>query len=159
VRLTNGSGVKREFHAPFCERLVGQFCWSTLPDFTEEIITEIFGKEVARHVEGLTRIKPYGKISSEESLNLLVRQKRYNTALIKLFDRIHNIQTLGTKSPEKARKIIEESLISFVKIAIYIEAHEIKQQLIKLCYKNLGIDFNKPQITFQDNFQLLSPIF
>lgn len=159
MRLPNGSGVKREFHAPFCERLVGKFCWSTLPELIKEMITAIFGLEVAKHVEDLTRIKPYGKISTEESLNLLVRQKRYDTVLIKFFDRMHNLQTLGAKSPEKMRKVIEESLISFVKIAMYMEAHEIKQQLIKLCYKNLGMDFNKPQIAFQDNFQLLSPIF
>lgn len=58
-------------------------------------------QEVAKHVEDLTRIKPYGKITAEESLNLLIKQQRYNTALIKFFDRVHNIQTLGAKSPEK----------------------------------------------------------
>ncbi|GAA5252327.1 hypothetical protein KNCP2_06150 [Candidatus Rickettsia kedanie] len=36
------------------------------PKLTEEAMTEIFGPEVAKHVEGLT----YGKISSGESLNL-----------------------------------------------------------------------------------------
>ncbi len=70
---------------------------------TEEVIT--IGPEVAKHVEGLTRIKPYGKISREKSLNLLVRQKRYNTVLIKFFDRMYNLQTLGAKSPEKMRKV------------------------------------------------------
>ena len=74
-------------------------------ELTEEVITTIFGPEVAKHVEGLTRIKSYGKISSEESLNLLVRQKRYDTVLIKFFDRMHNLQTLGAKSPEKMRKV------------------------------------------------------
>ena len=74
-------------------------------------------------------------------------------------NKIHNLQTLGAKSPEKAQKIIEESLISFVKTAIYIEVHEIRQKLIKLCYQNLGISFNEPRITFEGNFQLLSPIF
>ena len=58
---------------------------------TEEMIAEIFNQEVAKHVEGLTRVKPSGKISSEESLNILVKQKRYDTVLIKLFDRIHNL--------------------------------------------------------------------
>ncbi len=56
-------------------------------ELTEEMINGIFGAEVVKHVEGLTRIKPYGKITAEESLNLLIKQKRYNTALIKLFDR------------------------------------------------------------------------
>ncbi|KJV90834.1 hypothetical protein RAMDARK_1316 [Rickettsia amblyommatis str. Darkwater] len=40
------------------------------------MINGIFGAEVAKHVEGLTRIKPYGKITAEESLNLLIKQKR-----------------------------------------------------------------------------------
>ncbi len=31
-------------------------------ELTEEAITEIFGPKVAKHVEGLTRIKSYGKI-------------------------------------------------------------------------------------------------
>ncbi|AAY61735.1 HD domain protein [Rickettsia felis str. Pedreira] len=108
-------------------------------ELTEEVITAIFGLEVANHVEGLTRIKPYGKISAEESLNLLIQQKRYDTALIKLFDRIHNIQTLGAKSPEKAKKIIEETLITFTTFSVYIEIPKITQHIINLCYQGLAI--------------------
>lgn len=55
-------------------------------ELTEKRIIEIFGKEIAKHVEGLTRIKLHRKISVEESLNLLIKQKRYDTALIKLFE-------------------------------------------------------------------------
>ncbi|WP_040256085.1 HD domain-containing protein [Rickettsia hoogstraalii] len=106
-------------------------------ELTEEMINDIFGAEVAKHVEGLTRIKPYGKITAEESLNLLIKQKRYNTALIKLFDRAHNIQTLGAKSPEKAKKIIEETLINFVTIAVYFKIPVIKERLLFLCYQYL----------------------
>ena len=128
---------------------------------TEEMIVEIFGEEVAKHVEGLTRVKPYGKITAEESLNILVKQKRYDTALIKLFDRIHNVQTLGAKSPEKAKKIIEETLINFVGTALYLEVPNIKQQLIRLCYKNLNFMLfpDEPEIVSQDNFQSLVPVF
>ncbi|MCC8418765.1 MAG: HD domain-containing protein [Rickettsia endosymbiont of Glossina mortisans submortisans] len=113
-------------------------------ELTEEMITEIFEIEVARHVEGLTRIKPYGKISAEESLNLLIKQKRYNTALIKLFDRVHNIQTLGAKSPEKARKVIKETLIHFISFATYLEIPVLTHRLIELCNENLGISSFKP---------------
>ncbi|MCC8461702.1 MAG: HD domain-containing protein [Rickettsia endosymbiont of Ecitomorpha arachnoides] len=113
-------------------------------ELTEEMITEIFEIEVARHVEGLTRIKPYGKISAEESLNLLIKQKRYNTALIKLFDRVHNIQTLGAKSPEKARKVIKETLIHFISFATYLEIPVLTHHLIELCNENLGIPSFKP---------------
>ncbi len=45
-------------------------------ELTEKLIIEIFGKEIAKRVEGLTRIKPYGQISVEESFNLLIKQKR-----------------------------------------------------------------------------------
>ncbi len=113
-------------------------------ELTEEMITEIFEIEVARHVEGLTRIKPYGKISAEESLNLLIKQKRYNTALIKLFDKVHNIQTLGAKSPEKARKVIKETLIHFISFATYLEIPVLTHRLIELCNENLGISSFKP---------------
>ncbi|MGI4753355.1 MAG: HD domain-containing protein [Janthinobacterium lividum] len=109
---------------------------------TEEIITEIFGEEVAKHVEGLTRVKPYGKITAEESLNLLAKQKRYDTALIKLFDRIHNIQTLGAKSPEKARKIIEETLYCFLVTAVYFETKTIENYLFNICYNFINNNFS-----------------
>ena len=103
-------------------------------ELTEEMITQIFGEEVATHVEGLTRIKPHGKISAEESLNLLIEQKRYNTALIKLFDRIHNLQTLGAKSPEKALKILRETITSFLLIPVLFEDIQLEDYLYKLCF-------------------------
>ncbi|ABE04645.1 HD domain-containing protein [Rickettsia bellii] len=102
---------------------------------TEEMIAKIFGEEVAKHVEGLTRVKPYGKITAEESLNILVKQKRYDTVLIKLFDRIHNVQTLGAKSPEKQIKILTETLKNFIVLASYLELFEIEAKLMKYCLK------------------------
>ncbi|MGX6960527.1 MAG: HD domain-containing protein [Rickettsia endosymbiont of Pentastiridius leporinus] len=128
-------------------------------ELTEEMITKIFGTEVAKHVEGLTRIKPSGKISAEESLNLLIKQKRYNTALIKLFDRIHNIQTLGSKSPEKAKKIIKESLSIFVAISMHLEIPILVEKLVQLCYKHLSLPAPEEQLFIEDNSPLLSPAF
>ncbi|KJW03167.1 HD domain protein [Rickettsia endosymbiont of Ixodes pacificus] len=125
-------------------------------ELTEEAITEIFGPEVAKHVEGLTRIKSYGKISSGESLNLLIKEKRYNTALIKLFDRIHNVQTLGVKSPEKARKIIEETLINFLLIAANIN-YKLEQEFAELCLKVFNIELER-QKAFSNNNSLLPPL-
>lgn len=110
-------------------------------ELTEEMISNIFEKEVARHVEGLTRIKPYGKISSAKSLILLIKQKRYDTALIKLFDRIHNLQTLGAKSPEKAHKIIKETLKSFLVLSEMLEIPLVSELIYAECYKN-NLKFN-----------------
>ncbi|MFY9589417.1 HD domain-containing protein [Rickettsia endosymbiont of Halotydeus destructor] len=100
---------------------------------TEEEISNIFDKDIAKHVEGLTRIKPYGKISVEESINLLMKQKRHDTALIKIFDRVHNLQTLGVKSPEKIQKIIKETLEHFLYICAYFEIYTVEHTLVKLC--------------------------
>lgn len=125
-------------------------------EWTEEAITEIFGPEVAKHVEGLTRIKSYGKISSGESLNWLIKEKRYNTALIKLFDRIHNVQTLGIKSPEKARKIIEETLINFLLVAANIN-YKLEREFAKLCLKVFNIELERHK-AFSNNNSLLPPL-
>ncbi|WP_392506756.1 hypothetical protein ACE5D9_03235 [Rickettsia sp. 2024-CO-Wats] len=54
-------------------------------------ISKIFDKNIVDSVGRLTRIKPYGKISSGEMLNLLIQAQRYDIALIKVFDRLHNL--------------------------------------------------------------------
>ncbi|WP_417904593.1 HD domain-containing protein [Candidatus Tisiphia endosymbiont of Micropterix aruncella] len=59
---------------------------------TEKMIAYIFGEKVASQVEALTRVKPYGKISSAETLDILLQQEKYDVALIKIFDRIHNLR-------------------------------------------------------------------
>ncbi len=122
----------------------------------EEAITEIFGPEVAKHVEGLTRIKSYGKISSGESINLLIKEKRCNTTLTKLFDRIYNVQTLGVKSPEKARKIIKETLINFLLVAANIN-YKLEREFAELCLKVFNIKLERHK-AFSNNNSLLSPL-
>ncbi|MFP3034351.1 MAG: hypothetical protein ACEY3C_02150 [Candidatus Tisiphia sp.] len=56
-------------------------------------------------------------------------------ALIKLFDRTHNIQTLETKSPEKAKKIIIETLSRFMSLSMYFNTPTIEQNFAELCSK------------------------
>ena len=68
-------------------------------DLTFEMIESIFGFVVAEHVMDLTRVKEGGKISSAEMVELLWLQKKYDVLLIKQFDRLHNMQTIGAKSP------------------------------------------------------------
>ena len=111
-------------------------------ELNEEMIIKIFDKEVANHVEGLTRVKSYGKISAEESLNLLIKQKRYNTALIKLFDRIHNVQTLAAKSPEKQIKILVDTLKNFIILATYLELFEVEAKLTRYCLQISSLKSN-----------------
>lgn len=106
---------------------------------TQETIADIFGEQIASQVEDLTRIKPYGKISSAEMVELLYKQKKYDVLLIKLFDRLHNMQTIGAKSPEKVQQIIAETLISFISFAVHFEMPELGQHLTDLCYQGLVV--------------------
>ncbi|MCC8483577.1 MAG: HD domain-containing protein [Rickettsia endosymbiont of Labidopullus appendiculatus] len=135
----------QEIHQLFrTDMIVTSLLHDTIEDtaLTKEMIAQIFGSNVASQVEALTRIKPYGKISSKEILNLLSQQKRFDVALIKLFDRIHNLQTLGVKSPEKALKIVKETIAYFVTLCFYLEIPTAEQQLTDLCYQNLPITHN-----------------
>ncbi|MGL4226877.1 MAG: HD domain-containing protein [Rickettsia sp.] len=100
---------------------------------THADISKIFDKNIADNVERLTRIKPYGKISSGEMLNLLIQEQRYDIALIKVFDRLHNLQTINAKSPEKALETVKETIESFLLIAAYLEIRTVEQQLLNVC--------------------------
>ncbi len=106
---------------------------------TQETIADIFGEQIASQVEDLTRVKSSGKISSAKMLELLYQQRKYDILLIKLFDRLHNMQTIGAKSPEKIEKIIAETLISFISFAVHFEIPELKQHLTELCYQGLAV--------------------
>ncbi|MDD9335562.1 MAG: HD domain-containing protein, partial [Rickettsiaceae bacterium] len=148
----------------FCtDIIVTSILHDTIEDttLTEKMIAYIFGEQVASQVEALSRNKPHGKISSAEIMEILYRQKKYDVALIKLFDRKHNLQTIGVKSPEKMKKIIKETMEEFIIIAMHLKIPAILQNLVALCYENLSIpQFVQHNLyqTFVDNSQLLSPI-
>jgi (p)ppGpp synthase/HD superfamily hydrolase len=119
-------------------------------ELTAEIISYIFGEQVASQVKDLTRITLDGKISSTEMINLLYKKKRDKVLLIKLFDRLHNIQTVGAKSPEKIKKIVAETLENFIGLSMYLETTNIEEELIKLCYQYLPNIQSKPPLRNRD---------
>ncbi|WP_425361510.1 HD domain-containing protein [Candidatus Tisiphia endosymbiont of Ceraclea dissimilis] len=121
---------------------------------TKTMIDNIFGSQIANQVEDLTRVKGDRKISAAETVELLWLQKKYDVLIIKLFDRIHNVQTIGVKSPEKIKKIIEETLSRFMSLSIYLGTPKIEQILARLCFKNMQRQ-NDHQ-TLHDNFRLPS---
>jgi len=129
-------------------------------ELTFEKIQEIFGGVVAGQVMDLTRIKEDGrKISSSEMVESLWLQKKYDVLLIKQFDRLHNIQTIGAKSPEKIKKIMEETVNTFLLLAAYLGIPEYQEELRQMCAKIIAPDKNYLQNkkTFiSDNYQLPS---
>ena len=148
--------------------LVASVLHDTIEDtmLSKEMIDYIFGSVIASKVESLTRIKIDQKISAAEMVDLLYIQKKNDLLVIKLFDRIHNMQTLAVKSPDKIRKTAEETVKKFISLSMYLSTiiPNIKtdRKIINLCYKNLpsrkemlmGLDIN-----LNDNFQLPFPVF
>ncbi|WP_425360211.1 MULTISPECIES: HD domain-containing protein [unclassified Candidatus Tisiphia] len=132
-------------------------------ELSKSMIASIFGEQVASQVEDLTRVKSYGKISAAETIELLFQQKKKDILLIKLFDRLHNMQTIGAKSPEKIKKIVEETLREFVVLSIYLGMPEIKYHFIKMCFQHLTITHCPTPDLYQlfslDNSQPLFPTF
>lgn len=103
-------------------------------ELTKEQISQEFGWKVANQVMDLTRIKENGiKISAAETVDILYKEQKYDVLLIKLFDRLHNMQTISAKSPEKIRKIINETLNYFISLATFLELFNIEHKLIDLC--------------------------
>jgi (p)ppGpp synthase/HD superfamily hydrolase len=109
-------------------------------ELTFEMIENGFGTVIANQVMDLTRIKEYGcKISAGKLTELLWEQKKYDVLFIKQFDRLHNIQTIKSLPPEKIKKIIEETISTFIVLAMYLGIPECKNELIRNCYEALGV--------------------
>jgi (p)ppGpp synthase/HD superfamily hydrolase len=124
---------------------------------TKPMIAYVFGSQV----QDLTRVKPHGKISSAGMVEILYKEKKPDVLLVKLFDRLHNIQTVSAKSLEKAKKIIEEILRYFVVLAEYLELPSVSKLIHTYTTINVltDIDLNAANFSYQDNYQPLSLIY
>ena len=146
--------------------LVTSILHDTIEDteFTKKNINYIFGMNVADQVYDLTRIKLDRKISVAEMIELLWHKKEKDLLLIKYFDRLHNMQTIQAKSPERAYKIVEETLKQFLSLGLFLNSKFpkiflIEEQIIQLCYKNTILKQQSLDLeSFLDNsFQLSYP--
>ncbi|WP_341757858.1 HD domain-containing protein [Candidatus Tisiphia endosymbiont of Ditula angustiorana] len=127
---------------------------------TKSNIAYIFSDLIADQVEKLTRVKCDRKISSAEIMELLWQQKRYDIIMVKIFDRIHNLETVGIKSPKKIKKIIEETFKNFISISMCCGTKQLENILTTLCYKHLPItDPLELTTIIQHKYQLPTPTF
>ncbi|WP_341753203.1 MULTISPECIES: HD domain-containing protein [unclassified Candidatus Tisiphia] len=110
---------------------------------TEDMIARDFGEQIANQVVDLTRVKSYGKISAAETMSILYSQNKKDILIIKLFDRIHNMQTIGAKSPEKIKKIVGETVQSFLAVCTYFGYIKLENHLYELCYNSICREYNK----------------
>ncbi|AAY61291.1 Guanosine polyphosphate pyrophosphohydrolases/synthetases homolog [Rickettsia felis URRWXCal2] len=142
--------------------LIAALLHDTLEDTSlkKEEIEVIFNKNVAHYVESLTRVKIDTKISAAETVILLHKQKNDGVLLIKLCDRLHNMQTINAKNPEKIKKIKEETINYFILLAGYLGIPQIEYELLELCsitqkrFKN-----SERRGAIKDNYQPLFQAF
>ncbi|MDD2563146.1 MAG: RelA/SpoT family protein [Salinivirgaceae bacterium] len=109
-------------------------------DYTVEDIERYFGLEVAKMVEGLTKIS--GVISVSNSLQyenfkkiLISMTQDIRVILIKLADRLHNIRTLDSMPRHKQLKIASETLFIFAPIAHRLGLYAVKNELEDNAFK------------------------
>lgn len=103
-------------------------------EVTAGMILDNFSWRIAEMVDRLTRDRPDGsKLSVEEMLNNTYQDRDKEVLLIKLIDRLHNIQTIGAKSPEKIEKTINQTLISFLSVTMHLGLLKIEKEMINRC--------------------------
>ncbi len=103
-------------------------------------ITEQFGAEVARLVEGATKISRLDLLAPEvrqaENVRkmLLAMVNDVRVVLIKLADRLHNMRTLGYLPPERQQRIALETLGIYAPIAHRLGMGAMRGELEDLAF-------------------------
>jgi (p)ppGpp synthase/HD superfamily hydrolase len=82
---------------------------------TAGMILDNFGWRITEMVDRLTRDRPDGsKLSVEEIVTYAYEKKDIEVLLIKLIDRLHNMQTIESIKSEKQKEIAEETLNNII---------------------------------------------
>ena len=114
-------------------------------DVTVEDIEKIWGGEVAKIVDSLTKIQrlKLSKMHSEEfeaedhRKIFIGMAKDIRVIIIKLADRLHNLRTLEALSDERQLAIAQETMEVFVPIAHRLGLDVLKSEMEDLCLKYL----------------------
>ncbi|MGZ0244964.1 MAG: RelA/SpoT family protein [Alphaproteobacteria bacterium] len=114
---------------------------------TIDQIETLFGDEVARLVDGVTKLSRL-ELQSPDSGHaenfrklLLAISEDIRVLLVKLADRLHNMRTLHyIKNPEKRARIARETMEIYVPLAERIGIQEIKEELEDMAFRELYPD-------------------
>jgi (p)ppGpp synthase/HD superfamily hydrolase len=122
-------------------------------EITVGMIFDSFSQRIAEMVDRLTRDRPDGsKLSIEEILNNAYHLKDKEVLLIKLFDRLHNMQTIGVKILDKQIQESKETLKNFITLAMYLENITLEKTISYLCHQISSDQKKINEITFMYNF-------
>ena len=114
--------------------------------YTVQIIEDLFNPTIARIVDGLTKISSlkHDKDVSLQAENfrkmLLTLNDDVRVIIIKIADRLHNMQTMASMRPDKQEKIASETLYIYAPLAHRIGLYNIKTEL-----EDLGLKYTNPE--------------
>ena len=110
---------------------------------TPEEIQDLFGDEIYQLVDGVTKISKM-EFSSREEIQaenyrkmILAMARDIRVILIKLADRAHNLQTLGSLSEERQRRIARETMDIFAPLANRLGIAWLRSELENGAFKYL----------------------
>ena len=116
-------------------------------DITVQDIEKMFNPKIAQLVEGLTKI---AKVKTDQEISvqaenfrkmLLTLNDDVRVILIKIADRLHNMQTMESMADYKQAKIASETLYIYAPLAHRLGLYNIKTQL-----EDLGLKYTEPEI-------------
>jgi len=114
---------------------------------TIEDIEHMFNPKVAQLVDGLTKIS---KVITDQEISmqaenfrkmLLTLNDDVRVILIKIADRLHNMQTMESMADYKQAKIASETLYIYAPLAHRLGLYNIKTQL-----EDLGLKYTEPEV-------------
>ncbi|WP_119462509.1 RelA/SpoT family protein [Rhodospirillaceae bacterium SYSU D60014] len=114
-------------------------------DATLDQIEQLFGKEIARLVDGVTKLSRI-ELQSDQSKHaenfrklVLAMSEDIRVLLVKLADRLHNMQTLHyIRSPEKRKRIALETMEIYAPLAERMGMQQMKDELEDLAFAELN---------------------
>ncbi|MBS0223403.1 MAG: bifunctional (p)ppGpp synthetase/guanosine-3',5'-bis(diphosphate) 3'-pyrophosphohydrolase [Proteobacteria bacterium] len=116
-------------------------------DATREEIAGLFGENIARLVDGVTKLSrlEVQSESTKEAENLrklvLAMSSDIRVLLVKLADRLHNMRTLRhIKEPARRRRIARETMDLYAPLASRIGMEKVKRELEELAFAELNPD-------------------
>lgn len=115
-------------------------------DATRSEIDTLFGEEIGKLVEGLTKIKRLDLVSrkAKQAENfrklLLAIADDVRVLLVKLADRLHNMRTLDHMPEHKRGRIAEETMEIYAPLAGRMGMQDMREELESLSFKTLHPD-------------------
>ena len=116
-------------------------------DYTVDDMEQLFGETIARIVNGLTKISRLNKeqdasIQAENFRKMLLTlHDDVRVILIKIADRLHNMQTMDAMPAHKQVKIASETLYIYAPLAHRLGLYNIKTEL-----EDLGLKYTEPEV-------------